>query len=283
MSPRIGSLFTGMGGLDFAVCDVFGGRLAWVSDIDAAAVRILAHHWPDVPNIGDMTSVDWRQVAAVDVLAAGWPCQPWSTIGTRRGLDDERAIWPDVHHAIRLLRPALVALENVPSIVRAGEFARVADSLANLGYGFAWTCMGASDVGAPHRRRRLFILAAADSAHLGHAWTGPTRRRRNGPANGGVAAADAVDWGTYAPAIQRWEAIIGRPAPTPTQIGRHGRPHLAPRFSEWLMGLPAGHVTAVPGLTRHQQLRLLGNGVVPQQATAAYAWCAQQLTAGEST
>lgn len=82
-------------------------------------------------------------------------------------------------------------------------------------------------------------------------------------------AADA-DFGVYSPAIQRWEAVIGRPAPTPTVLGQKGRPRLSAAFVEWMMGLPAGWVTdPALGLSRVQQLRLLGNGVVPQQAEHA--------------
>lgn len=84
-----------------------------------------------------------------------------------------------------------------------------------------------------------------------------------------VAYADR--WGDYAAAIRRWEHVLGRPAPDPTEPGTKGQPRLAPRFVEWLMGLPDGWVTAVPGLTRNAQLRLLGNGVVPQQAAYAIA------------
>lgn len=76
-------------------------------------------------------------------------------------------------------------------------------------------------------------------------------------------------WGIYAAAIHRWEQILGRPAPAPTQPSKKGTPQLSPAFSEWLMGLPAGHVTDVPGLSRNDQLKALGNGVVPQQAALA--------------
>ena len=78
-----------------------------------------------------------------------------------------------------------------------------------------------------------------------------------------------VDWGQYTPAIRRWETVLGRPAPHPTEPGRAGRPRLAAVFVEWLMGLPAGWVTAVPGVSRAAQIRALGNGVVPAQAAAA--------------
>jgi len=75
-------------------------------------------------------------------------------------------------------------------------------------------------------------------------------------------------WGKYAPAIQRWEEILGRPAPDPTEPGKTA-PRLSPRFAEWIMGLPEGWVTDVPDVDRKGQLHALGNGVVPQQAAAA--------------
>lgn len=86
-----------------------------------------------------------------------------------------------------------------------------------------------------------------------------------------------ADWiadnGTdYGPAIRRWERITGRPAPCPTEPGTRGNRRLAPQFTEWLMGLPAGHVTAVPGIPRKEQLRILGNGVIPRQAHHAYGY-----------
>jgi DNA (cytosine-5)-methyltransferase 1 len=76
-------------------------------------------------------------------------------------------------------------------------------------------------------------------------------------------------WGDYAAAIARWESVIGRPAPEPTQTSSKGNPQLSARFVEWLMGLPAGWVTDVPGITRNEALKALGNGVVPAQAAEA--------------
>jgi hypothetical protein len=88
-----------------------------------------------------------------------------------------------------------------------------------------------------------------------------------------------VDWGEYAAAVHRWELITGRPAPYPTQPGRHGRPVLAPPFVEWLMGLPPGWVTAERlDLPRTAQLRALGNGVMPQQAAHALRLLLDDLT-----
>jgi DNA (cytosine-5)-methyltransferase 1 len=78
-----------------------------------------------------------------------------------------------------------------------------------------------------------------------------------------------VDWGEYTAAIGRWAGVLGRPAPYPTEPGRAGRPRLAAVFVEWLMGLPPGWVTDVPGISRSAQLRALGNGVIPAQAATA--------------
>jgi DNA (cytosine-5)-methyltransferase 1 len=162
---RIGSLFSGAGGLDMAVEAVFGGHTVWHSEIDKAASKVLAHRWPDVPNLGSITEVDWsnwKPLLDVDIICGGWPCQPFSLAGKRKGINDDRALWPYVAGAIRVLRPRYVVLENVSAVLTAGEFDRVAADLAACGYSFGWTCARASDVGAPHRRERVFIVAHAE-------------------------------------------------------------------------------------------------------------------------
>jgi len=92
--------------------------------------------------------------------------------------------------------------------------------------------------------------------------------------------AEVVDWGDYGPAIKRWELILGRPAPTPTMIGPRGGHQLSPKFVEFMMGLPLGHVDAVPGLTRNEKIQVIGNGVCPQQAEAALRWLLAADTRG---
>lgn len=335
MNPRIGSLFSGMGALDLAVIDTLGGgQVVWHSDTKPASIKLLAHRYPSVPNLGDMTATDYATAEPTDVLAASWPCQPHSSAGKRLGEKDPRALWPHVHRAIAETRPALFFGENVARIAGNGELRRVVRSLAQLGYVGAWRCVRASDVGACHRRDRCFVVAVDTAAadprflrsegtrtpepttglrrHPGHEdraprpltllptpTADPRRSRATSPAvaqsrldsgrrnvDDAVAAHANTDrWGVYADAIERHERVFGRPAPESTQISpRTGKPHLAPAFVEWMMMLPAGHVTGLPGpmhphnLTRSHQLSLLGDGVVPAQAAYAFRFLLAHLT-----
>lgn len=160
---RIGSVCSGYRGLDMAVEAVFGGTTAWVSDIDPGANRILAHHWPDVPNLGDLTTTDWASVEPVDIFCGGYPCQPFSIAGEKKGTADERHIWPHIARALGVLRPRYAVFENVGNHLRLG-FDTVLADLARIGFDAEWLCLRASDVGAPHPRRRLILLAVAQDA-----------------------------------------------------------------------------------------------------------------------
>lgn len=168
LSPRIGSLFTGTGALDMAARAIFGGRTVWHSDVKPAAVALLAHRLPDVPNLGDFTRLfptsgplptAMLDLEPIDILTAGWPCQPHSSAGKRLGEDDPRALWPNVARAIGELRPAVFLGENVARIATNGELRRAVRSLAALGYVGTWRCVTAASVGAPHKRDRCFVLA----------------------------------------------------------------------------------------------------------------------------
>jgi DNA (cytosine-5)-methyltransferase 1 len=419
---NIGSLFTGYGGLDMAVQATLGGDVAWHSEIDPAPSKILTHHHPDVPNLGDITKIDWATVPTVDVLTGGFPCQDVSHAGKRAGLREgtRSGLWSEFLRAITALRPALVIIENVRGLLSArgdesdeldaadaevtriervhalirhkqtrhrrkgnlthdrfyvrdalrimGQHKRavatrrwaerrivraigtVLGQLADIGYDARWCGIPASAAGAPHGRFRVFIIAADASGagagrdsravpretprggrsklniravgNAGAATTadadsfgvdGPRLHRqgeRGGsePADGGVATTDTervgphretdsprgrqphpagssrraepsrrretppsrtIAWGPYEPAIRRWERVLDRPAPNPTEPGAKGQPRLSPAFVEWMMGLPAGWVTQVPRLSRNDQLKALGNGVCPQQAQLA--------------
>ncbi len=160
VQPRIGSLCTGYGGLDLAVESVLGGQLAWYAETGRHAANVLAHRFPGIDNLGDIRSVDWTQVEPVDVLTAGFPCQDISDAGKREGITGAHSsLWGSVADAVRHLRPQGVFVENVAALIRRG-FDVVQGDLATLGYDTSWICLRASDIGAAHRRDRLFLLAA---------------------------------------------------------------------------------------------------------------------------
>lgn len=417
--PVVGSVCTGYGGLDLGVLTALGGgRIAWCADPDPHIAQILATRLPDVPNLGDVRAIDWTAVEPVDVLTAGFPCQDISAAGRRAGIEkgERSGLWTDIMAGVRLLRPALLVVENVAALRwRNGGLHRVLGDLAEAGYDALWRSVRAADIGAAHRRERVFLCAwpragaaehgggdaadtdrarrflqrhlsgqqtgrpvavgpiaaaadadrlgceelhsqdagwwsvparpgaaAADAEGVGHGHGGPSggsrvsaavvaagasvgrprgvpadaagdRRDEGLPSAAGVegrpnaavggdapacpgsgrrhliAVADPdlaapaavhpeVDWGDYAPAVRRWEQVLGRPAPFPTQPGVHGCPVLAPAFVEWLQGLEPGWVTSLP-LPRTAQLRALGNGVVPQQATYAVGLLLADLAA----
>lgn len=142
------SLCSGIGGLDLAVESVFDCRLAWHSEYASEPASIHERHWPGVPNIGDLTQAEWGHVQNVELLCAGYPCQPFSHAGARRGEEDERHLWPYIAEAVRVLRPRWVVLENVAGHLSLG-FGTVLGDLAEAGYDAEWCCVRASDVGAP--------------------------------------------------------------------------------------------------------------------------------------
>ncbi|MFB9926290.1 DNA cytosine methyltransferase [Amycolatopsis halotolerans] len=154
----IGSLCTGYGGLDLAAISVFGDKLKWWSDIDPGPIKVMSHHHPDVPNLGDLREVDWTKVPKVRIVTAGYPCQPFSNAGKRLGTEDPRHLWPWISDALGVLRPRYVVLENVAGHLRRG-FDVVSADLSAMGYRFAWGVVSASEAGAPHLRKRLFVVA----------------------------------------------------------------------------------------------------------------------------
>jgi DNA (cytosine-5)-methyltransferase 1 len=381
---RTGSLCTGYGGLDRAVHSVLGGELAWVADIDPGAAAILAHRFPVVPNLGDITATDWSSIEPVDVLTAGFPCQDISCAGRRAGLREgtRSGLWFHVARAIRELRPPLVVIENVKELLSeradsdmeqcpwcmgdAGSestmraLGAVLASLAQIGFDAEWVSVPAASAGACHLRWRVFILAwpaadpgsprrrrvaggapgdegqdagrpaafhheprrgradaPADPARLGegepadqaHTVSGSRRARAVPGSRSDRTAADSErggrdgrpreperepDWrtaawwhrpgafGRYEAAVRQHERVFGRLTPAPVAPNKTGEPRLAPAFNEWMMGLPEGWVTDVPGLSRNAQLKALGNGVVPQQAELALRLLLERAALAES-
>lgn len=187
-SVRIGSLFSGIGGLDIAVSHLTGATVAWHCQYDPTdrhqyAARVLAHRYPAVPNLGDITRADFRSAEPVDILTGGFPCPDVSHAGRREGLTaaNRSGLWAQMARAIHELNPRLVVIENVPGLLSAradGDVERCAGCLGDapdvrplraLGAVLAdlsalrldaeWAVVPASAVGAPHQRRRVFLVA----------------------------------------------------------------------------------------------------------------------------
>lgn len=388
MALTVGSMFAGYGGIELALSSVLDVEPIWFAEFDAAPSKILAHHWPDVPNLGDVTKVDWTSVPKVDVITGGSPCQDLSHAGKRKGMTDgtRSNLWVEMREAVAVIRPRLVVWENVRGALSAAAdsdlepcpgcvgdlndgpvlraLGRVLGDLSELGYDARWYGLRAADVGLAHGRFRVFLFAAPavpgggggveaverhgcraqavdwsgvphesdrdalragphgvltllptpavndmGAAYTPETWDAWTERMKSEHGNGnghgkslsieahrllptpvvtdasssarhstdtgvmhpGTSLTDAIrqDWREYEAAIRRHEHATGRTAPPPTETGPKGKPRLSPRFVEWLMALPEGWVTDVPGISRNDMLKALGNGVVPQQCAAA--------------
>lgn len=153
------SICSGVGGLDKGLIDVTGGRVVVHVEIDEAAQTVLRAHHPDVPILDDVRDPDaFLSFVGATWVTAGYPCQPFSEAGRRLGNADPRHLWPYVRDVIRIVGPEFVLLENVRGHVKRGLPEVLAD-LAALGYTGVWTVVRASDVGAPHQRARVFVLA----------------------------------------------------------------------------------------------------------------------------
>jgi DNA-cytosine methyltransferase len=200
---RVGSLFSGIGGIDLAL-ERIGHETIWQCEIDGFCRDVLADRF-GVPIHGDVRELHADNVGAVDILAGGFPCQPVSLAGRRLAQEDARWLWPEFGRLVGELRPRYVFVENVPGLYSRG-LEDVLGTLADLGYSAEWDRISAADVGAPHLRRRFWLLAVADAARerleVARVAGLLEEAAREGPATvaprGGYSPADArrVTWPT---------------------------------------------------------------------------------------
>ena len=262
---RVLSLCTGIGGIDLA-CEATGAMvIVGQVELDEFCNRVLAHHWPYVQRARDLYEVTGDEWGAIDLVVAGFPCQPVSGAGKRRGADDARWLWPEVARIIRACQPAFVLLENVPGLISLG-LDDVLGDLDSAGYEAAACVYPASAIGAPHQRERVFIVAhttrhlqqssrddrretsdgASDCDAVAHANSQrrlqPQRRftherRRTGNRSEGVGLADASGTGLEG---QQWAKHEGRGI-RPTDSGTRQTQSRLGVATHGLPGRLAGH------------------------------------------
>jgi len=267
---KIGSLCTGYGGLDLAVEAYFGAETVWCAEIDKHASQVIKERF-NMPNHGNIKEIDWAFLEPIDILTAGYPCQPFSHAGYRKGIDDERHIFPYILEAISILRPRWVILENVRGHLSLG-LKEVLAGLTSIGYDAKWQVVRASDVGAPHQRARIFIIAYPNDIRQNR-WI-DSRHQEKQPWIEGNEISTSNSISELKPSNETMQKM-GRKFTARCDMHLQDIPNaldqqekLNPIFVEYMMGLPKGWVTET-GLSRAQQLKMLGNGVVPQQAELA--------------
>ncbi len=291
--PTVGSLFSGIGGLDLGL-ERAGWEVKWQVEVDEWCRKILTKHWPDVPKYGDVRELSGDDLEPVDLIAGGPPCQPVSVAGRRKAQADPRWLWPEFLRIVSEVRPRLVLVENVPGLLHRG-MAGVIGDLSACGYDAEWGCLSAADVGAPHLRQRVFIVGTQQSGPMAD----PSGRRRpqdnlqagrDAAGGGGEVVAHTDRGGRFGrPGFfrqgRRTESEDGGAVADPT--GRSGQPSSTQsnvgqlqeeilrsggHTHDWTVEPDVGRVAhGVPA--RVDRLRGLGNAVVPQVAE----WIGERL------
>ena len=284
------SLCTGIGGLDIGLhaglrAVGHSPRTVCYVEREAFAVACLgkaieAGRLDDAPIwLGDLQLMPLDLLPRIDIITGGYPCQPFSAAGKRKGELDPRHLWPSVLETVRALRPRGVFFENVAGHISLGLFDVLSD-LESSGYRTAWGCYSASSVGAPHRRERVFILGLADARlhdetprgertttaegrRAGNEQGGSGRDARLGHREATGQAGSMAD--AYGEGSQGRESDVRRTHEWPSRPSSPQRSHEPPRTIEPRMGRNANGLP-----DRVDRLRALGNSVVPQQAEMAF-------------
>lgn len=255
----IGSLFSGIGGLELGLEMAGLGPVQWQVEINPHARAVLAAHWPQVVRHDDVRAVGAANLATVDLICGGFPCQDVSSAGKRAGLGGTRSgLWFEFRRIVSEIRPMWVVVENVASGARAWVDP-VSDGLAELGYAVLPVPLAAADVGAPHERARVFLVAA-------HAERGAVRiEPGRGEWQDGPGARVARDDGAH-----------GKAAANAVRTRRKG--HRAESHALGLGPMPSHWRSPIPDVLRvadgfcsrldaaRPRIRALGNAVVPQCA-----------------
>tara|TARA_R110000824_G_scaffold59858_1_gene160406 strand:- start:7891 stop:8655 length:765 start_codon:yes stop_codon:yes gene_type:complete len=238
---KIGSLFSGIGGLELGLEAALDGRVVWQVEEDEYCRRVLAKHWPDADRtITDVKLAGSHNLEEVDVICGGFPCQDISVAGKMEGIHGERSgLWFEFQRVLSELRPSVAVLENVPAVTRYSGV--ITGGLVEIGYDCEWQILSANDMGAPHLRKRWFCIAYLSDTERDVLRDKPGRLHGEDRSTTDVVTDNGP---------QEYVAIV---------------PHAAVGGAWWAAEPSMGRVAdGVP--RRVDRLRALGNAVVPQCA-----------------
>jgi DNA (cytosine-5)-methyltransferase 1 len=271
-----GSLFSGIGGFDLAA-EWMGWENVFHCEWNPFGQKVLKHYWPKAESFNDITKSDFTKYAnTIDILTGGFPCQPYSSAGKRLGKEDERHLWPEMLRAIREIAPRFVVGENVRGLTNWNGglvFDEVCAELENLGYQVAPVVIPACGVNAPHKRERIWFVAAntkckptrsdrgTNDEAQGDVWRGNTGDVFGTLCNSGVTTntngtGGAKDNGNRKPRFNDQKSTPNNWDNFPTQSPICGGDDGLPRqldnitFSNW----------------RQESIKGYGNAIVPQVA-----------------
>ena len=291
---KVLDLFSGIGGFSLGLERTGGFETVAFCEIEDYPRKVLAKHWPDVPIHRDVRELDGNDYAGrTDLICGGYPCQPFSHAGKRKGEEDDRHLWPEVKRLVATIRPTWCLFENVAGHITMG-LDEVLSDLESEGYTGWPVVIPACAVDAPHRRDRVWIVANAESVRPqrgGTSKNGIGSRGANGGADKspGASVADRGEDVAHTNSLNRW------PSQKPERSKDRGEPvgyggsdvshsnnsgcdeqrgakpvqseQLASeRSSGWLPEPPVGRVAhGIP--RRVDRLKGLGNAIVPQVVT----------------
>jgi DNA (cytosine-5)-methyltransferase 1 len=247
----VGSLFSGIGGIEYGLERTGGFRCIWQCETDPYCRRVLQEHWPEVPKYGDirtLSAVGLPGLVAPDMLVGGFPCQDISTAGKRAGITGKRSgLWKEFYRLICELRPRYVLVENTAALLNWGLDTVLSD-LAEGGYDAEWQSIPAAAFGAPHIRERAFIVAY------------PTSQQDRRVCESRIQPDTLTGYQDVedSPGRREWQYIFPRTSQRPQRfIEQSSWWASEPRLGRVVYGVP----------NRVDRLKGLGNAVVPQCAT----------------
>ena len=265
---RHGSLFSGIGGFDLAA-EWMGWDNVFHCEWNEFGQKVLKHYWPQAESFTDITKTDFtKYYGTVDIITGGFPCQPYSFAGKRKGKEDERHLWPEMCRAIREISPRFVVGENVRGLLNWNGglvFEEVCAELESYGYQVAPVIIPACAVGAPHRRERIWFVAYADGTEQrNHRRTDNSEAEKVRRKNEGNVSRELSSYGNASNA-DSWRLERRRSKLTNQRNNWDRFPTQLP-----ICGRNDGFSSELDGITfpkwRNETIKAYGNAIVPQVA-----------------